>query len=288
LTCTRKKNKSVTSLWHHHKGQKGIFGKGVKLIGLDSVIDLVASICWSGQIIKERPLSLILVAEPGTGKTTILEKMESPVTYFFSDFTSREVITVLKKSPLMTHILLGDFLSVFGHQKSTVKLSVNLLSRLTGDTMRQMPWSGEEIPRKRMGFVTAIPPEDWDRREIKSHTRTGGFASRFLVARYTYSMKTKEKIHAYIRAAKYRNEQEIKLQIKSGEMIINMSPAMAQKIDALARDIKTDPVGFRAHFHMRTLAMSIARSRGSNDVQEQDYEKLLLYCEFFREQGKIL
>src|SRR5260370_41631817 len=134
------------------------------MIGLETVIDLVTVVLWSGQVEGERPLSMILVAPPGTGKTSILEFVECSTAHFFSDFTSREIRGAIKGNENLTHLMLGDFLSVFGHAKGTVKLSINLLGRLTGDTVRQTPWTGEEMKPRRMGFISAIPPEDLSRR----------------------------------------------------------------------------------------------------------------------------
>jgi hypothetical protein len=256
--------------------------------GLEDVIKLVTTILWSGQVEGERPLSMILVAPPGAGKTSILENMECSTAKFFTDFTSREIITTLNGSQNLTHILLGDFLSVFGHNKSTVKLSINLLSRLTGDTMRQKPWSGEEIQPKKMGFISAIPPDDLNKREIKTHIRGGGFASRFIMAKYNYSQKTIEKIHKFIREGKYRKKSQIAINVKSGSYLVQVPFQIAKDLDALARSIKQDEVGFRAHHHLRTLACSVSRMNARNTVTKNDFEEVLHFCEFFKSEGKTI
>jgi hypothetical protein len=245
-------------------------------------------VLWSGQIEGERPLSLIIVAPPGTGKTSILEAMQTPVTQFFSDFTSREVLSAVKGNENLTHLLLGDFMALFGHAKSTVKLAVNLLARLTGDTMRQVPWSGEEMKPRKLGFVTAIPPEDINRREIKHHMRAGGFASRFIIAKFEYSQQTIEKVHKFIREGKYRKSENFVLDVNIGKLLVEVPMKYATKIDTLARQIKKDPIGFRAHHHLRAMACSIARMNSRNKVTQGDYDKLLALCDFFTEKGKIL
>jgi hypothetical protein len=256
--------------------------------GLEDVIKLVTTVLWSGQVEGERPLSMILVAPAGAGKTSILEHMEGSTAKFFSDFTSREVLTTLNGSQTLTHILLGDFLSVFGHNKSTIKLSINLLSRLTGDTIRQKPWSGEEMQPKRMGFISAIPPDDLNKREIRTHIRGGGFASRFIIAKYNYSQKTIEKIHRFIREGKYRKKSQLAINIKPGSYLVQVPLVIAKDLDALARSIKQDEIGFRAHHHLRTLACSIARMNSRNVVTKSDFEQVLHFCEFFKSEGKTI
>lgn len=258
------------------------------MIGLEAVIELVTAILWSGQLDGERPLSMILIAPPGTGKTSILEFMQCDTSFFFSDFTSREMKNAIGGNPALTHLMLGDFLSLFGHAKGTVKLSINLLSRVTGDTIRQKPWSGEEIPPRRMGFISAIPPEDLDKREIRSHVRSGGFASRFIFAKFNYSHETIERIHKFIREGKYRHTKPTVVEIKTGASVIEVPLKIANEIDILSRRIKNDPVGIRAHHHLRTLACAITRMNKRNTVTQKDYDKLVEFSAFFTEKGKVI
>lgn len=258
------------------------------MVGLEQVIDLVTAVLWSGQVEGERPLSLILVAPPGSGKTSVLELVECETAKFFSDFTSREVKSALGENASLTHLMLGDFLSLFGHSKGTVKLSINLVSRLTGDTIRQKPWTGEEIKPKKMGLITAIPPDDLNKREIRSHVRSGGFASRFIMAKYNYSQEAIEKGHKFIREGKYRSAKPFEIQIKQGSILVEVPLKIAMQLDALSRQIKNDPIGFRAHHHIRTLACSIARMHARNVVTEKDYEQVVKFADFFSDRGKII
>lgn len=258
------------------------------MIGLEPVVELVTTVLWSGQVDGERPLSLILVAPPGAGKTSVLEDMESNISHFFSDLTSREVKNCLANKKDLTHLMLGDFLSLFGHAKGTVNLSVNLISRLTGDTIHQAPWTGEEIPPKKMGFITAIPPDDLNKRDIRSHVRSGGFASRFLIARYTYTKKTIDSVHRFIRTGEYRKQSKTILAIKPEQKIITVPKQISDNIDMMAQRIKSDPLGFRAHHHLRTLACAMARKDGRTVVSDKDYDKVVEFCDFFTEVGKLI
>jgi len=231
---------------------------------------------------------MILVAPPGTGKTSVLEFVQCETSFFFSDFTSREMKNAIGGNPVLTHLMLGDFLSLFGHAKGTVKLSINLLSRVTGDTIRQKPWTGEEIAPRRLGFISAIPPEDLAKREIKQHVRAGGFASRFIFAKFNYSQQTIERVHKFIREGKYRNSKQIAILIKPGSYKVEVPLKFATELDSLARRIKNDPIGFRAHHHLRTLACSVCRMDKRNTVTEKDYQKVLEFADFFSEQGKVI
>lgn len=257
------------------------------MIGLEPVIDLVHTVLWSGQVENERPLSLILIAPPGAGKTSVLEMLESPVGYFLADITSREIKMILKKNKDISHIMLGDFTAVFSRARGTAKLTINLLGRLTGDKLTHEPWSGEELqtPRK-LGFISAIPPDDLAKRDIRSHVQGAGFASRFLFAKYSYSQKTIDDVHKYIREGKYRESRKFHFEIKPGSFRVEVPENISSDIDRLAQSIKTDPLGFRAHHHLRTLACSIARKNHRNTVSAKDYATLVEFCDFFKQEGK--
>jgi hypothetical protein len=257
------------------------------MIGLEPVIDLVDTIIWSGQVENERPLSLILIAPPGSGKTSVLEMLECPTACFLSDLTSREIKGVLKKSILTTHIMLGDFTAVFNRSRGTAKLTINLLGRLTGDKVTHEPWSGEELqtPRK-LGFISAIPPTDLAKRDVKGHVNGAGFASRFLFAKYNYTHATIERVHQFIATGKYRYSKPFKLDIKPGSFKVEVPDDISKQVTLLSHRIKKDPLGFRAHHHLRALICAIARRDKRNIVTAKDYEKLVLFCDFFSEDGK--
>jgi hypothetical protein len=257
------------------------------MIGLEPIVDLVLTILWSGQVEGERPLSLILIAPPGSGKTSVLEMLECPVAYFLADITSREIKMILKKNGSLSHIMLGDFTAVFSRARGTAKLTINLLGRLTGDKLTHEPWSGEElaVPRK-LGFISAIPPEDLKGREVKSHVQGAGFASRFLFAKYNYTQETINRVHQFIREGKYKNVKPFKFDIKPGALTIAVPKDIGHEIDGLAKQIKRDPLGFRAHHHLRTLACAIARKNSRNTVTAEDYQTLVSFCDFFTEEGK--
>jgi len=257
------------------------------LVGLEPVIDLVQTIVWTGQLKGERPVSAILCAPAGAGKTSVLWKMQSNVSEFFSDFTARESRAAIKKEGI-THLLIGDLLSVLGHKQGTVKLSINILGKLSGDRLTRDPWTGEDIVPKMMGIITAIPPEDLHSRKCKPYIWSGGFASRYIIVRYDYDMQTIRRIHDYIKSDAYTKEQPFIFEVDRGAIEVSIPPGIADKLSILSRQIKNDPIGARAHHHLRALAKARARMRGSMEVSETDFEAIDQFSEFFSRNGKVI
>jgi hypothetical protein len=259
--------------------------KSVQKPGQKKLEELIETLLWSGFIAKERPISAVLVAPPGSGKTTLLETYESTFSPFFSDMTSREISSVLKEKQDATHVLVGDLMSIVRHKKGTAALTINMLSQLSGDTMRQDAFTGQAVKR-RIGIISAIPPDDMNSRQIKKIFSEGGFASRFLIAKYTYTPETVNAIHKYISSGAYKNEQGIR-QLKVGPPLreIQVSKTAASEIRELALVIRRDPIGARAHHYLRTLAMCIAARDLSRDIKTRHLKKLNEMASFFTDRG---
>jgi hypothetical protein len=258
----------------------------MKKPGQERLAELIEVLLWSGFIEQERPISAVMVAPAGSGKTTLMETYESTYSPFFSDLTSREVSSVLKDKKEATHILVGDLMSVLRHKKGTTSLTINMLSQLSGDTMRQDAFTGGAVKR-RMGIISAIPPEDMANRQIKKIFAEGGFASRFLIAKYTYTPGTISAIHRYIASGAYRKvDQEIRqLRVGPPPRKIEVSKKAADEIRDLAMVIRRDPIGARAHHYLRTLAMSIAARDTSRSIQSRHLKALQEMAMFFTERG---
>lgn len=256
------------------------------LLQLGPIRDFVELLIWTGQLSDERPGSAIVVAPAGGGKTTILESLQCEQAKFEGDFTARTATTILRNEKI-THILLGDMLTLFAHRASTVKLSMSVISKLTGEKLKTDPFTAEAIPDRMIGLITAIPPEDFKKQS--KHINPGGFASRFMVIKYNYKASTIAAIHRFIAENKYSAAQEYPFEIKSpARTIVTIPQKTSDLIKDFGMQIKRDPLGFRAHRHLRALVKAQARRNGRTTVIPDDFKLIESYCDFFTTQGKEL
>ena len=82
----------------------------------DRMTDLVRLIVATGAVKGARPVSLILISEPGTGKTELLERfMPNPTLSFHSDLTWRPLMKVLRNATRLqvSHLVLTEFQKLF-------------------------------------------------------------------------------------------------------------------------------------------------------------------------------
>ena len=254
------------------------------LYQLTALNDFLRLIVWTGQLADERPVSAIVVAPAGTGKTTLLESVRCDQAEFCGDLTSRSIATMIKGSEKITHILLGDMLSIFGHRTATVKLTMRLVSQMTGEKLLHDPFNGEQIKPRSLGLITAIPPEDY--RKENHRITEGGFLSRFIEIRYTYRPSTLTSIHKWISENKYSDPPKPFVMNNAAPLLIEIPKPLAQEIKDFSQVLKKDPIGFRAHRHLRALVKASARRSFHGTATTEDLDVVKSYCDFFSSEGR--
>lgn len=263
---------------------------GEPLVGLRTLQDFLELLLWTGQLEDERPVSALIVAPPGGGKTSMLELVECEQALLVGDLTARNLGNIVKNEKL-THVLVGDMLSIFGHKTSTVDLTIRLISQFTGETLKHNPFDGADIKPIKLGLIAAIPPDDLKSKKIRAHVEAGGFASRFVVVRYSYSLATIDAIHDFIASNGYADNPPKPFFIKNpGKWKIKIPKNLSTPIKALTLLVKKQgDFGFRAHRHIRSLVKAAARREARPEVNIKDLNLVKTHCEFFsRPEGKEL
>lgn len=253
--------------------------------------DFVSLCLWTGAVAGERPASAIIVAPPGSGKTSVLERMKGETSPFVSDLTSREISGIMRDYPRATHILLSDMMALFAHKGPVVNLSCSMLGALTGDSLKTDSFSGNTAPvGKKMGLITAIPTYELKTRKVQKALNGAGFATRFMLIHYDYSVETKMKIHQYIREDRYTQEEPPKpFEMPADRKPIFIDPESAHTIHSLSNTVRPDgdEIGTRIHLHLRALVKARARRDSRPTASEEDVSAITAYAEFFKN-GKIL
>jgi hypothetical protein len=259
------------------------------LLQMNVLMDFVKLIVWTGQLPDERPASCIIVAPPGAGKTTVLQSLQCEQAMFVTDLTARPLGQIVTGNEKLSHILLGDFMALFGHKDSTVKLTLQTVARLTGETLEMNPWTGATMTPRQMGLITAIPPEDFAEKSVAKHFNSGGFASRFIVIKYTYKPSTIAAIHRFISENKYSQNGSKAFKIENpGKWVIHIPMKIANLIKDFGTTISDDTLGFRVHRHLRALVKADARRNNQKSVNMENFTRIESYCEFFTQEGKAI
>ena len=261
------------------------------MIGLEPLYDFVSLCLWTGAVQGERPASAIIIAPPGSGKTSVLERMKGESSPFVSDLTSREISAILRDHPHATHILLSDMMALFSHKGPVTDLSCSMLGALTGDSLKTDGFTGRDTGGKKMGLITAIPTYDFEtNRKVQRTLNGAGFATRFMRVHYDYRPETKVRIHEYIKADLYTMESAAApFEVSKDREPIHIEAGLANTIHALSQVVKPngDGIGTRIHLHLRALVKARARRDGRSAASPEDVSAINAYADFFTN-GKLL
>lgn len=264
----------------------------MQIVGLAPLLDFCELCLWTGAVEGERPASCILVAAAGAGKTSVLEQLQCPTAPFCTDLTSRELSATLRENPAATHILLSDMMALFSHRRSVVALACSMIGNLTGDAIHNDSFSGNKLEPRQLGLITAVPTKDFQSKRVQEQMQTAGFASRFMVIRYNYSIATILRIHDFIKSDLYtkRNGNGFRPNIPVHKQPIEINPELSQAIYSLAIYVKSqeDEIGTRIHHHLRALVKARARRAGRPTANEEDISIIREYSALFGPKGQTL
>lgn len=156
---------------------------------LKELAAFVRLIAWSGAVSPEgykgsvggRPQSLFMVAEPGSGKTELLERFRcNKQLEFFSDITMRQLLPSLRKARRgdVTHIVVTEFQKVISRRRETAQNFCALILQAMEEGVGRVafgPYS-YDLGGARLGLlaastVTSMQRHPWIIRELAMDSR---------------------------------------------------------------------------------------------------------------------
>jgi hypothetical protein len=230
----------------------------------------------SAFIKKERPVSLILLAPPESGKSEILKKFAfvSSVKissdfniHHFADYCT-EYQMGLKRT-----LIFPDFLKVVKKKYSAQVNAMGYINAITEEGWVGKLPLGQTVNSPIVGNVLTGLTEDELRDKRFKWTRLG-FLSRFVPLSYKYKDETKTLIRQYIKDRLYRKDDPYDFTVPKSEVDVMLPNAIANKIEGIVLHIseETNLLGFRLQRQLQTLALANALSCQRTVVTEDDFK----------------
>jgi len=246
-----------------------------RLIQVDDLVKLVNLAILTGRVANAKPISMLLVGDTETGKTQILEifmKLEPVI--WANDLSAHvivdEVAPEVEKGK--THILIPDLLKVLGHNKVVTRNTMTMLNSIMEEGLKNVMFYGtrkEFDEPVRCGAIAAITRDGYSSRE--NHWKSIGFVGRCIPVSFSYSEKTKLKIHEHIK----KGFPSRAIQITEGKPTkVEISRSIAEKIQDLTIARTPFSTGFRLHKQLRALVQGHALFRGRTRVNKEDFEEV--------------
>lgn len=288
------------------------------MIKLDSVLDIVESAIWTGVIADEKPLSIMLIASVGSGKSEVLRKTYKPpkIVEVWTENTDKdggkhkevriEVSHIgsvlyttdttpytlyhrygeLLKSGQIKHIVIPDFLTILTKSIDVMPATVGFYNSLIEEGICRIESKHSDfitdIPVK-IGLITAVSYQDYVERSRKQNWGAMGFLSRVLPVSFRYSNDTKGEILASTFLRQYRDERDFDLKLPTTPIAVRIPEEYKESVIKFSyslRDI-SDEVGARRLRQIMSLMMGNALKNGRDVVTQEDVDKIQSYEKFF-------
>lgn len=241
------------------------------MIKVDELKELIRTALFTGYVADEKPLSIMFVADVGSGKSEILNSFRiNDNIAFFTDVTYMGLIKLLEENKEVRHIVIPDFLKITMKKKSTTENITSCFNAMMEEGLDKISMMGQsfDFKGKKAGLITATTRGSFD--QYKKRWKSMGFLSRMLIVSFGYTDETIKEIFDYIYKREYLNNSKLKREnLPIRNIDVKFPPQLAKKL----KDKNTD---FRRQKQLQTLAMARALmdNRPVLEVTEEDIKKV--------------
>ncbi len=238
------------------------------IIGMALIAKMCHVILLTGKIKGHSPLSLLLIAAPEHGKTSVVLQRACPAVVDVTDATGRGIVEILKTKPNISHLIFNDFVAINSHSKTVRAYTIAMINAMTEEGIRTIAFPGSvesfsEVQGKK-GIIACLTMDLM--KDGRSWFNKIGLTSRMIPFSFSHSPELQLAIKDAI-DTDYKNiklNDRGKMSIPSIAISVTISTAFTNEIrkiaDQKAKDLK-DPTGYRRLKQFRSLAKAHAVSR---------------------------
>ncbi len=271
MVVTTKKDEWVQPSTH--------LSNNIDMIGIQLLGKVVECALISPYILDEKPISLLIVAKPESGKSTVMKQYrENRGVIYLSDCTAygitRDVLPKIVSGEIKT-IMIPDLLTPLSKQSKTRQSFIGFLNNLIEEGVAKITTYATVWNQEANANLISAVTEDALRDGRRNWARMG-FLSRFIVFSYSYSIHTVIKVlDRYSSDGLSYGLVEIEL---PEEMIdIDLPVEIADKINPVAMKMGKifEIYGFRAKINFRSLLKALAYRNQRDTVTDEEFTEFL-------------
>lgn len=237
------------------------------------IIDILKRVVASGFIKNTEPLSCLIVAPVGAGKTTNLKKISLNKNILaLSDITPYGLTMLLGeiKTKGITHLIIFDLIQPMSRSRSVVNNLIGFLNSLIEEGIFRIKTGVIEVKEPiKLGLITCTTDK-----EIQDKRRgwlSIGFISRLIPISFNYTQTDVIQILEDLANQKIKGVDYETLKLKSKE--IKESPLIFNMLIPYAKEMAVDgAIPFRNLKQLQILLMANALLRGDTKVTKDDFE----------------
>jgi len=254
-------------------------GKRETLIRTGLLRKMVECSLISPYIEGEKALSLLIVAKPESGKSSVMKQYrENRGVVYVSDCTAygltRDILPKIVSGETKT-IMIPDLLTPLSKSDKTRKAFVAFLNNLVEEGVAKMTtyatvWNQDV----NANVITAITDEAL--RDGRRGWAKMGFLSRFIIFTYSYSLSTVVEILS-LYSQQGLEQQKFEIRLPERKINVELPKEIAEKLNPIAMKIGEQfrLYGFRAKINFRCLLKCLAYRNGREFVTEPEFDEFL-------------
>jgi len=253
------------------------------MIGTAILELLIELVLWSGCIENERPLSLLIIAKPESGKSQLVLKYRgnNPGVVVVTDCTAwgiqKNFLTEMKDK-LIHHIIIPDLITPLSRQPATVATFIAFLNGLIEEGIIEVHTYAQDfkVEGLNVGLISTITPSILN--DSRHRWTRMGFLSRMLPVAYKYSQETAQKVLDSITRREYyydkpknlhlpKEKQEVDLPKKYAQAMLPFTSEFNERLNEAEK-----LYGFRHQKQLQVLLQAHALMRGRDRVIPEDVD----------------
>jgi hypothetical protein len=232
----------------------------------------------------EKPISLLIVAKPESGKTTAMKiYRENRGIVYMTDCTAygitRDILPKLVSGEVKT-MMIADLITPLSRSTKTRKNFVAFLNNFIEEGIAKITTYATIWEKETKGnVITAVTDE-----EIKSGRHEWskmGFLSRFILFSYSYSMSAITKILSHYSEHGIPIRSKI-IKLPKKEVDIMLSKNIADQLNPIATKIgeNFNLYGIRAKINFRCLLKALAVRNNKKEVTDEEFREFLQLADY--------
>jgi len=258
------------------------------VIKVEQLEKIVKVALYTGRILNERPLSILVVAAVGAGKTDLLSKFSEKFVdsvLYASDITAFALHhkhgKQLKKG-MIRHIIIPDLLTPLNKARDQADHFITFMNGIIEEGIARVESQKSnfvvDIPI-RCGLITSLATRELKIRKDK--WASVGFLSRMLPISFEYKQETVMEIFEYITDRAYLTANPKALNLPPDTDVI-LPKDISESCIPLAQLLKDrdDKYGFRRLKQIQTFIMGHALMNGRTIVEEEDLQGFVDIVDF--------
>lgn len=252
------------------------------MIKMEELVNLLKYVLFTGYLKRERPVSLLIIANSESGKTEAIDKLrKSNGVIYINDATPlgmvNEFYRYQQTGKRLNHVIIPDLINPLSRSKPSVKSFVQFFKSATeeGVTKIETATIQYNIPTIKCGLITAITRPEFNFR--KRYWIESGFLRRFLPFSYQYDMSmVAEIIESIYKQNHLEDVKKIKFDFPTETKEITLSPEIARMMTPYTQRLaQAEKVyGFTFQKHFQRLLKAVALCKGKSVVDTEDLKDL--------------